>query len=81
MSKKRKYDESYVSFGFTYITERDGTQRLQCFLCSKVLANESMKPAKLKEHLTTVHPESVSENPDTFQAKKEEGRDFAKTWI
>ena len=29
-----------------------------------------MKPAKLKEHLATVHPASVSENPDTFQAKK-----------
>ena len=27
MSKKRKYDESYVSFGLTYIAECDGTQR------------------------------------------------------
>jgi len=70
MSKKRKYDESYVSFGFTYITERDGTQKPQCFLCGKVLANGSMKPTKLKEHLTSVHPENTSDSVDLFRAKK-----------
>ena len=51
MSKKRKYNEDYSSFGFTFITEWDWTQKLQYFLCGKVLANASMKPAKLKEHL------------------------------
>ncbi|GBP11288.1 Protein ZBED8 [Eumeta japonica] len=59
MSKKRKYDESYVNFGFTFVTERDGTQKPQCFLCGKVLANGSMKPAKLSEHLKTVHPGNI----------------------
>lgn len=67
MSKKRKYDESYVNFGFTFVTERDGTQKPQCFLCGKVLANGSMKPAKLSEHLKTVHPGNVSDSIDDFR--------------
>ena len=70
MSKKRKYNEAYVSFGFTYITERDGTQKPQCFLCGKVLSKGSMKPTKLKEHLTSVHPENTSDSVDLFRAKK-----------
>ncbi|XP_046861512.1 protein ZBED8-like [Xenia sp. Carnegie-2017] len=39
MSKKRKYSENYVAFGFTFITDSDGSERPQCFLCGKVLAN------------------------------------------
>src|SRR4029434_6936431 len=44
--KLRKYDESYLQFAFTVT----GTtkQRPQCVLCAEVLANDSMKPCKLK---------------------------------
>lgn len=70
MSKKRKYNDSYVKFGFTVTTERDGTQKPQCFLCGKVLANGSMKPAKLSEHLQTVHPGNISDSIDDFRTKK-----------
>lgn len=70
MSKKRKYNDSYVKFGFTFITERDGTQKPQCFLCSKVLANGSMKPAKLTEHFKTVHPGNISDSIDDFCTKR-----------
>lgn len=69
MSKKRKYDEAYVSFGFTFIAEHDGTQKPQCLLCGKVLANGSIKPGKLKEHLTSVHPENASDSVDLFCEK------------
>lgn len=70
MSKKRKYNDSYVKFGFTVTTGRDGTQKPQCFLCGKVLANGSMKPAKLSEHLQTVHPGNISDSIDDFRTKK-----------
>ncbi|XP_042203602.1 protein ZBED8-like [Homarus americanus] len=70
MSNKRKYNEAYLSFGFTFIAERDRTQKPQCFLCGKVLANGSMKPTKLKEHLMSVHPENASGSVDLFRAKK-----------
>ena len=45
------YNDQYISLGFTFMTKRDGTQKPQCFLCGKILANKSMKPLKLKDHL------------------------------
>ena len=56
MSKKRKYSEDYVQYGFTFCTENDGTQRPKCFLCDKIMCNDNMKPSKLKEHSYAVHP-------------------------
>ena len=44
--KLRKYDESYLQFGFTVTGTTE--QRPQCVLCAEVLANDSMKPCKLK---------------------------------
>jgi hypothetical protein len=70
MSKKRKYDESYVSYGFTFTVDREGKQKPQCFLCGKVLANGSMKPTKLKDHLISVHPGYSSASADVFRANK-----------
>ena len=69
-SKKQKYDESYIKFGFTFATDRDGTQKPQCFLCGKVLSNQSMKPTKLREHLEKIHPENVGDGLDIFKQKK-----------
>ncbi|GBP28170.1 Zinc finger BED domain-containing protein 5 [Eumeta japonica] len=51
--QKRKYDESYISFGFV-----DSNGSPLCMLCSKLLPNSSMAPAKLYRHLETVHPDS-----------------------
>ena len=38
-TKKRKYNEEYISYGFNVKLDRDGTEKSQCFLCGKVLAN------------------------------------------
>ena len=48
MSKKRKYNDLYIKWGFQKFVEKDGTEHLQCVSCYKVLAEASMKPAKLK---------------------------------
>ena len=45
--KTRKYNGSYLKFGFT-ITKREGVEHPQCFVCCKVLAAECMLPRKLK---------------------------------
>ena len=51
MSKKiRKWSDEYVQYGFTYITEPDGSQRPQCTICDAKLSNSSLVVAKLKEH-------------------------------
>ena len=70
MSKKRKYDDSYIKWGFIKFVEKDGTERLQCVLCYKVLAEASMKPSKLKAHLSSIHPTHENDSEDMFRSKK-----------
>ena len=70
MSKKRKYDDSYIKWGFMKLVDKDGTERPQCVLCSKVLAEASMKPSKLKAHLASTHPTHQNDSEDMFRSKK-----------
>ncbi len=53
---KRKYNDSYLQYGFTCVIEH-GTEKPQCVICMKVLWNDSLRPAKLKLHLSKIHPE------------------------
>ena len=55
-SKKRKYDEPYMQYDFTSVIV-DGVVRPQCVLYNKVLSNDSMGPAKLKQHLQNTFSE------------------------
>lgn len=50
--KKRNYDASYLSFGFTY-AGHDTESYLQCVICLETLSNHSMKPSLLKQHFQT----------------------------
>ncbi|XP_066963956.1 protein FAM200C-like [Macrobrachium rosenbergii] len=56
----------------TVILERlnNGMQMPQCVICKKTLANESMKPFKLKEHLTKVYPELANKDLTYFKIKE-----------
>ena len=67
-AKVRKYDDKYIEFGF--IVNSDG--RPKCVVCLQVLANEAMKPAKLKRHLVTKHPQYQGKSKDFFRRKSEE---------
>ncbi|KAJ8882590.1 hypothetical protein PR048_014401 [Dryococelus australis] len=50
VSKKRKYDESYLSFGFVRVESVDIKHPGgQCVVCNKILYNSSLVPAKLKK--------------------------------
>lgn len=48
--KKRKYDATYIEYGFTIIVN-NGEEKSQCVICNKRLSNDFMKPTKLKQHL------------------------------
>ncbi|GFV88733.1 zinc finger BED domain-containing protein 5 [Trichonephila clavipes] len=50
-------------------------------LCSKLLPNSSMAPAKLRRHLETVHPECKDKNQDFFVRKKEQLLESQKTMM
>ena len=62
--RKRKYNQTFIQCGFTFIMENN-EQRPLWLLCNEVLANESLKPTKLKRHLDTKH-DSYSNKPATF---------------
>lgn len=64
-TKIKKYDESYVEYGFTYLRENN-IDLLQCIICSMVLANASLKPNKLLRHLETNHVHYKNRNKDFF---------------
>lgn len=58
-TKSRRYDENYLSLGFTKTTI-NGKERPQCLVYLTVLASGSMKPNKLRRHLVTKHAELVN---------------------
>jgi len=64
--KLRKYDYSYLDFGFTYIIKIDNEERPNCFICLKVLAADSMIPNKLKLNFETNHGSLINKKRDYF---------------
>lgn len=71
MSKKRKWNNDYVRYGFTCMTEKDGTQRPQCILCSTVFTNANLKPSRLNEHFNNRHGGAKSGNDfNTLKIKR-----------
>ena len=57
-----------MKWGFTDIVNA-GVERPQCVICLEVLANESMKPAKLQRHLQSKHPNLMDKSFDFFKAE------------
>lgn len=70
MAPKRKYDQSYIKYGFIEF-EVQNDVRPQCVICSVVLSNEALRPNKLGRHLKTVHPQYSSKPQEFFRCKKE----------
>ena len=53
-ARKRKHDESFLQFGFTF-KNCNGYENPFYLICNELLAAESMKPSKLKRHLESKH--------------------------
>ena len=71
LPKKRKYDDIYLSFGFTLTGNEEEPNGL-CIVCGTVLHNSSLVPSKLKRHLETHHVELKCKNIDYFEKKYRE---------
>ncbi|QQP53813.1 Protein ZBED8-like [Caligus rogercresseyi] len=67
-SKKRKWNETYQQYGFTKFSQ-DGLDAAQCIHCSTVLANCSLKPAKLSHHQSNLHP-NIELTEEDLEAKR-----------
>ena len=44
-TKKRKYSEEYLKFGFMNIMDK-GVEKPQCVICDKILGVDSLRPRK-----------------------------------
>jgi hypothetical protein len=64
-----KYDDAYIQVGFTCFDSGSDSPKPQCVLCYEILANDAMRPCRLKRHLETKHPESVKKPKDFFRRK------------
>jgi hypothetical protein len=78
--KSRKYDESYLSFGFKSVAV-NGEEQPQCVLCLSVLAADSMKPNKLKQRLETKHSEMKNKPQEYFRRKLDDIRIQQKSFV
>ena len=66
--EKRKCQDNYLDFGFTYLIE-DGLQIPQSVVCMKTFSNSTMKPDPLKQHLANAYPSMMSKNRSFFESK------------
>ena len=55
MSKKRKWNDSDVQFGFTCSETTEGLQKRQYMFCTIVFSNANLKLSKLREHFNNRH--------------------------
>ena len=82
--KCRQYSVSYLQYGFIPVPHSELLQK--CLLCNKVFSNEAMKPSRLSEHLTKIHPDKVDKSAiffqclrDNFKQRKTSGSMFASS--
>ena len=68
MAKKRRYDDTFLAFGFTCTTVGN-QERPQSVVCLKALACDSLKLNKLRRHLETKHPEHKAKPVEFFRQK------------
>lgn len=64
----RKYDSNYLALGFSW-NEDENNPKPVCVICNEVLANESMRPNKLRRHIDTKHTDLNSQPLEFFQKK------------
>lgn len=61
----RKYQDSYLSFGFTF-SGPENHPLPKCIVCGEKLSNECMVPSKLKRHLNTKHSHLSGKDKNYF---------------
>ena len=71
MSKKRKYLNTYIEFGFTSIVKH--------VVCYKVIGKGSMNPSSRKWHLFSCHPELANKGVASAGVWSKE-RTFGSVW-
>ena len=66
--KCRQYSVDYLRKGF--IPSPSNSQLTMCLICEHVFSNEAMKPSRLKEHFSIMHPHHSNKDIDYFEILK-----------
>jgi hypothetical protein len=69
-TKCRQYNFEYLKYGFNQAPLNKTLP--MCLICQRVFSNEAMKPSRLEEHLTKIHPDRKDKNLSYFQMFKEQ---------
>uniref|UniRef100_UPI00358F5488 SCAN domain-containing protein 3-like n=1 Tax=Myxine glutinosa TaxID=7769 RepID=UPI00358F5488 len=72
LAMARKYQPVFLNYGFTLNIDKHNVHRPQCVICLDVLANESLRPQKLKRHLEKKHGDHVNKSWELFLRKERE---------
>lgn len=75
----RKYDESYLSFGFTFTGSKDNPLPL-CLVCGCKMSNESLLPSKLSKHFQTKHSHLQGKSASYFKRMLEQQTEAASSF-
>ena len=75
----RKYDDSYLSFGFSWIGSHDNPLPA-CLVCGLKMANESMVPSKLAKHFKNKHSNLRNKPTSYFQRISEQQQKTASSF-
>lgn len=78
--KLRKYNSSYIAYGFTFVVKNDGVEYPKCVICQEILSNEGMKPSKLQRHLQQKHPTEATKSIDFFKRQESSVASQANTF-
>eukprot|EP00106_Octopus_bimaculoides_P007154 XP_014774596.1 PREDICTED: zinc finger BED domain-containing protein 5-like [Octopus bimaculoides] len=76
----RKYDVSYLSFGFTWTGSEDHPLLL-CLARGNKMSNESLLPGKLSKHLKNKHPHLQDKSTNYFKRLSEQQTKVANSFI
>uniref|UniRef100_UPI00358E7DE2 zinc finger MYM-type protein 6-like n=1 Tax=Myxine glutinosa TaxID=7769 RepID=UPI00358E7DE2 len=67
-----KYQTVFLNHGFTLNIDKHNVHRPQCVICLDVMANESLRPQKLKRNLEKKHGDHVNKSREFFLRKERE---------
>ena len=79
LSKRRKYNDDYLNFEFTFIGD-ESNQVPQCIVCGLTLSNESMVLNKLKRHLEQNHSHVSKKSSDYFMRLMSSQKKIQHSW-
>ena len=65
--KRRRYMYDYIKYGF--VQSPNDSQLPMCLLCHKIFTNEGMKPSRMIDHLSRIHPIYSKKSVEFFRVR------------